>query len=134
MESTPNRSYNMSRIQGKNTKPEVLVRKWLWKEGFRYRLHVKGIPGKPDLVFPGCKKVIFVHGCFWHKHDCKYFQWPKSNADFWKNKILGNVERDRKNYRILQLNSWNYHIVWECELKEDVEMTLRRATEFLLPD
>ena len=107
----------MSRIKGKNTKPEMIVRQWLWQNGYRYRLHRKDLPGKPDIVFAGRRKVIFVHGCFWHKHDCKYFKWPKSNAEFWRRKIEGNVRRDTDNYAALTATGWDYLVVWECEIK-----------------
>lgn len=116
--SPAKRSYNMSRIKGKDTKPEMIVRKWIWKNGYRYRLHHHDLPGKPDIVFPSRKKVIFIHGCFWHKHNCKYFKWPKSNVEFWKQKIEGNVQRDEKNYALLASNGWKHMIVWECETKE----------------
>jgi len=95
----------------------LLVRKWLWSQGYRYRLHRKDLPGKPDIVFARQKKVIFVHGCFWHKHDCHWFKWPKTNEDFWKKKINGNFKRDQKNYHTLIANEWNYFVVWECKLK-----------------
>jgi len=127
--SPEQRSYNMSRIKGKNTKPELLVRKWLWSHSYRYRLHRKDLPGKPDIVFPGRKKVIFVHGCFWHKHNCKYFKWPQTNTDFWKKKINKNVRRDQKNYQALTADGWDYFIIWECELKEklsDVQIELKK--------
>ena len=116
--SPEQRSFNMSCIKGKNTKPEMIVRQWLWRNGYRYRLHRKDLPGKPDIVFAGRKKVIFVHGCFWHKHDCKYFKWPKSNAEFWHQKIEGNVHRDADNCAALTAAGWDYLVVWECELKE----------------
>ncbi len=91
------RSYNMSRIKGKNTKPEMLVRKFLHANGFRYRLHVKNLPGKPDIVLPKYKTVIFVHGCFWHGHEhCKYFVVPKTRTDWWLNKINSNITNDAK--------------------------------------
>ena len=112
------RSYNMSQIKGKNTKPEELVRKYLFSKGFRYRKNDKRLPGSPDIVLPKYKTVIFVNGCFWHGHSgCKYFVWPQSNADFWKSKILRNIERDSENYRALQEMGWNIISVWECELK-----------------
>lgn len=114
------RSYNMSRIRGKDTKPEELVRKYLFSQGFRYRKNDARLPGKPDIVLPKYKTVIFVNGCFWHAHEgCKYFVWPKNNADFWKKKIESNVERDEKNYQLLKNLGWNVLIVWECELKKD---------------
>lgn len=114
----------MSRIQGKNTKPEKMIRQWLWSNGYRYRLHRKDLPGKPDIVFPGRRKVIFVHGCFWHQHSCKYFKWPESNAEFWKNKIEGNVSRDRKNLGNLKDAGWSYLIIWECEIRGKSEKDL----------
>src|SRR3972149_5431133 len=99
--SPEKRSYNMSRIRGRNTKPEILVRKWLWANGYRYRLHRNDLPGKPDIVFPGRRKAIYVHGCFWHRHVCSYFKWPQTNSDFWEDKINGNVRRDQENYEKL---------------------------------
>ena len=116
--SPDQRSFNMSRIKGKNTKPEMIVRQWLWQNGYRYRLHRKDLPGKPDIVFAGRKKVIFINGCFWHKHNCKYFKWPKSNTKFWRQKIEANVRRDVDNYISLNATGWDYMVVWECEIKE----------------
>lgn len=116
--SSEQRSFNMSQIKGKNTKPEMIVRKWLWQNGYRYRLHRKDLPGKPDIVFLGRKKVIFVNGCFWHKHNCKYFKWPKSNVEFWQQKIEGTVRRDADNCNALIAAGWDYIIIWECEIKE----------------
>jgi DNA mismatch endonuclease (patch repair protein) len=106
----------MSRVRSKGTKPEMILRKWLWANGFRFRLHRKDLPGKPDIVFPGRRKVIFVHGCFWHKHDCRQFSWPKTNAVFWKNKIQKNVERDLRNQELLKSLGWRVLVVWECTL------------------
>lgn len=125
------RSYNMSRIKGKNTKPEVLVRKYLFANGFRYRKNDKRLPGSPDIVLSKYKTVIFVNGCFWHGHDgCRYFVWPKSNADFWKEKIYRNIDRDKNNYNKLQEMGWNVILVWECELKKhNIEKTLLSLTE-----
>ena len=112
------RSYNMSQIHGKDTRPEKIVRKYLFSQGFRYRKNVARLPGKPDIVLSKYKTVIFVNGCFWHKHEgCKDFVWPKNNADFWKAKIKGNVERDKRNYKLLDEMGWKVLIVWECELK-----------------
>ena len=117
--SPETRSYNMSRIQGKDTKPEEKVRKYLFSQGFRYRKNDKRLPGKPDIVLPKYKTVIFVNGCFWHKHEgCKYFVWPKTNEDFWRAKILANVSRDQKNMKLLSELGWNVIVIWECELKE----------------
>lgn len=114
------RSYNMSQIHGKDTKPEELVRKYLFSRGFRYRKNDARLPGKPDIVLPKYKTVIFINGCFWHKHEgCKYFVWPKCNAEFWRNKIEANVERDLRQQRALQAMGWKVIIVWECALKGD---------------
>lgn len=113
------RSYNMSRIRSRDTKPEELVRKYLFKRGFRYRKNDTRLPGKPDVVLPKYKTVIFVNGCFWHAHEgCRYFVWPKNNGDFWKAKILGNVERDKKTYSQLEEMGWKVLVIWECELKK----------------
>ncbi len=119
------RSKNMSAIKGKNTKPEVIVRKYLFSKGFRYRINVSQLPGKPDIVLAKYNTVIFVNGCFWHLHEgCKYFVWPKQNGDFWKNKITGNAERDKRNYNALIAAGWKVLIVWECQLKQKREETL----------
>ena len=110
----------MSQIKGKNTKPEELVRRYLFSHGYRYRKNVSTLPGKPDIVLPKYKTCIFVNGCFWHKHEgCKYFVWPKNNAEFWKKKITGNVERDLRQQNELRLLGWNVVVIWECELKKD---------------
>ena len=112
------RSYNMSRIAGKDTKPEELVRKYLFSKGFRYRKNVRKLPGTPDLVLPKYRTVIFVNGCFWHGHEgCKYFVWPKSNAEFWRQKIETNISRDQRKEAQLRDMGWNVMIVWECELR-----------------
>ena len=116
------RSYNMSRIRGKDTKPEELVRKYLFAHGFRYRKNDARLPGKPDIVLPKYKTVIFVNGCFWHGHSgCRYFVWPKNNADFWKEKIQRNITRDENNYVKLQEQGWKVILIWECELKPKVK-------------
>ena len=107
----------MSGIKGKDTKPELQIRHALHKRGFRYRLHVKGIPGKPDLVFPKYKALLQVHGCFWHKHECHMFKWPKSRTEFWKEKINANAVRDRQiDLRLAELD-WRVLTVWECALR-----------------
>ncbi|MCC5907960.1 MAG: DNA mismatch endonuclease Vsr [Balneolaceae bacterium] len=112
------RSYNMSQISGKDTKPEVIVRKFLHANGFRYRLHVKDLPGKPDLVLPKYNSVIFVHGCFWHAHEgCKYFKIPETRTEWWKEKLFGNKERDEENIEDLEQIGWNVLIIWECDLR-----------------
>ena len=119
--SPETRSFNMSQIKGKNTKPEELVRRYLFSHGYRYRKNVSTLPGKPDIVLPKYKTCIFVNGCFWHKHEgCKYFVWPKNNAEFWKKKITGNVDRDLRQQNELRLLGWNVLVIWECELKKDL--------------
>ena len=113
------RSYNMSRIRSANTKPEELVRKYLFAKGFRYRKNLSSLPGKPDIVLPKYKTCIFINGCFWHKHEgCRYFVWPKNNAEFWKAKITRNVQRDTEVYEQLKGLGWDVVIIWECELKK----------------
>lgn len=114
------RSMNMSHIRSKNSKPEELVRKYLFSKGFRYRKNVKMLPGCPDIVLPRYKTVIFVNGCFWHKHDCPRFVWPSTNEEYWRPKIMGNVERDKRNFAELQQLGWTVLTVWECELKKKV--------------
>ena len=109
---------NMSRIRSTNSKPEEIVRKYLFSKGFRYRKNVKKLPGCPDIVLPKYKTVIFVNGCFWHKHDCPRFVWPSSNQDYWIPKIQRNIERDRLNAAELQKKGWHIITVWECELKK----------------
>jgi len=112
------RSFNMSRIKGKDTKPELLVRKFLFANGYRYRLHVKNLPGKPDIVLPKYKTVIFVHGCFWHGHaNCKYYVVPKTNTDWWLQKINGNIAKDAKAVKALKKAGWKIITIWECKLK-----------------
>lgn len=114
------RSYNMSKIRSTNSAPEEKVRKYLFSKGFRYRKNVKSLPGCPDIVLPKYKTVIFVNGCFWHKHDCPRFVWPSSNKEYWEPKIRRNVERDKINIELLQKEGWRVLVVWECELKKKV--------------
>ncbi len=111
------RSRMMSGIKGKNTKPEITIRHKLFALGFRYRLHVRNLPGKPDLVFPKYKAVIFVNGCFWHGHDCHLFKWPTTNTDFWKDKIRKNIRNDSINTEQLLALGWRVFMVWECSIK-----------------
>lgn len=119
--SPETRSFNMSRIHGKDTKPEELVRKYLFFRGFRYRKNDKRLPGKPDIVLPKYRTVIFVNGCFWHMHEnCKDFVMPKSNVDFWTEKLNGNVARDKINREKLVEQGWNVLVIWSCELKRDL--------------
>ncbi|MCT3639109.1 very short patch repair endonuclease [Elizabethkingia anophelis] len=114
------RSFNMSRIKGKDTKPEMLVRKFLFAEGFRYRLHDKKLPGKPDVILPKYKTVIFVNGCFWHGHqNCKYFVVPKTRTEWWLNKINTTIANDKKVVESLQNDGWKTIVIWECELKKE---------------
>lgn len=121
------RSMNMSHIRSKGTKPEEQVQKYLFSKGFRYRKNVKKLPGCPDIVLPKYRAVIFVHGCFWHKHDCPRFVWPSSNKEYWIPKINRNVERDCTNKSKLESLGWRVLIVWECELKKkSFEETMHR--------
>ena len=125
------RSYNMSCIKGKDTKPEEIVRKYLFSQRFRYRKNDKRLPGTPDIVLPKYKTVIFVNGCFWHGHkECKYFVWPKSNEEFWKDKLEKNVTRDKNEQEKIEKMGWHILIVWECQLKKkNKEQTLRELEE-----
>jgi DNA mismatch endonuclease (patch repair protein) len=107
----------MSAIRGKDTKPELQVRRALHAAGFRYRLHAKDLPGTPDLVLPKYKAVVFVHGCFWHQHDCSLFKWPAARANFWRQKLAANVARDRAAYSALRSRDWRIATVWECSMK-----------------
>ncbi|WP_288941708.1 very short patch repair endonuclease [uncultured Roseovarius sp.] len=111
------RSRIMASIHGKNTRPEIAIRSALHQRGFRFRLHRKDLPGKPDLVFTGHNAVLFVHGCFWHGHDCHLFRWPKSRKEFWREKIEKNIERDRLQQVSLTEAGWRIATVWECALR-----------------
>ncbi len=112
----------MSRIRGKDTKIELLVRQYLFSQGFRFRKNDKRYPGKPDIVLPKYKTIIFVNGCFWHMHEnCKNAIIPKNNKDFWKKKLYKNVENDKKNITSLRQSGWNVIVLWECELEKDFE-------------
>ena len=121
------RSKNMAAIKAKNTKPEMLVRRFLHANGYRYKLHDKSLPGKPDIVLPKYKTVIFVHGCYWHGHEnCKYFVVPKTRTQWWLNKINGNIANDAKAAKALKKEGWKVITVWECQLKPaKVERTLQ---------
>ena len=126
------RSMNMSHIRSNNTKPEEKVRKYLFSKGFRYRKNVRNLPGCPDIVLPKYKTVIFVNGCFWHKHDCPRFVWPTSNEEYWIPKITRNVERDQNNYGRLQELGWHVIVIWECQLKNNnTERTMQPVVEAL---
>jgi DNA mismatch endonuclease, patch repair protein len=125
------RSRCMSAITSRNTKPELVVRKLVHAMGFRFRLHVGGLPGRPDLVFPGSRKIVFVHGCFWHRHDCKFGRvQPATNKAFWEHKILSNVQRDERNLLSLRNAGWKVQVIWECETGEHAALA-RRLREFL---
>ena len=116
----------MSQVHSKNTKPEILVRRIIFNEGYRYRLHNKNLPGKPDIVFKRLKKVIFINGCFWHHHkNCKYAGIPKSKKKFWIDKFDKNMERDKKNQKELKKLGWQYLIIWQCELKNLTKLSLK---------
>ena len=119
----------MSHNRAKNTGPEILLRQALWRSGFRYRINVKNLPGRPDIVLPKYRTVIFVHGCFWHGHkDCKNYTVPKTNTEFWVAKVTRNRERDQEVWRKLEAKGWNVIIVWECELKKGrIEETVNRV-------
>ena len=113
------RSENMARVKSKNTNPEIFLRKLLWHKGFRYRVNYKNLPGSPDIYLPKYKTAIFANGCFWHMHEnCKYSSIPKSNYEFWKNKLEGNVKRDKKNYAQLESMGIKVIVVWGCEIKQ----------------
>lgn len=125
------RSERMSRVRSEDTKPEMLVRRVVHGMGYRYRLHVQGLPGRPDLVFPGRGKIIFVHGCFWHRHgSCKNTRWPKSKLDFWKPKLEANNRRDRANEKALRAMGWKVMVLWECQL-QDMAWVSKRIRRFL---
>lgn len=127
------RSQRMSLVRHKDTRPEMVVRRLIHRLGYRYRLHRRDLPGNPDLVFPRLGKVIFVHGCFWHRHpsaDCKLARMPKSRLDFWQAKLEGNRSRDQRNHESLERAGWKVLVVWECELK-DKEQLENIVTRFL---
>jgi len=116
----------MGQIRSKNTKPEKILRSALFKAGYRFRVHKVGLPGKPDIVLPKYKTVIFVHGCFWHYHkNCPEGRIPKSNSEFWEKKLLKNIDRDNKNVHDLEKLGWNVTVIWECELKNDKAISNR---------
>ncbi|MEO6041555.1 MAG: DNA mismatch endonuclease Vsr [Croceibacterium sp.] len=122
----------MAAIKGGNTQPELLIRRFLHAAGLRYRLHVKLMPGKPDLVLSRHRAVIFVHGCFWHQHDCHLFKWPRTRPDFWREKIGRNVENDDKAVTQLLADGWRVATVWECALKGRSKLDFTQAMERLI--
>lgn len=125
----------MSRIKGKNTKPEITIRSLLHHLGYRFRLHRKDLPGSPDIVLPKYRAAIFVNGCFWHFHDnCKNGKIPKTNVEYWENKLKTNVKRDKKNTADLEQAGWRVLVVWECEVKKDIELLSKRICRFIRMD
>lgn len=131
------RSRMMSGIRARNTKPEVLIRSMLHRRGFRFRLHVSNLPGKPDLVFPRYRAVIFVHGCFWHGHDCPLFKWPGTRPEFWREKIGRNQSNDDRTRAALVTAGWRVGIVWECAIRgagKDLDGVVRRLADWLHSD
>ncbi|EOR93028.1 Very-short-patch mismatch repair endonuclease (G-T specific) [Arcticibacter svalbardensis MN12-7] len=127
------RSFNMSKIHSKDTKPELLVRRFLHSNGFRYRLHVKDLPGKPDIVLPKYNSIVFIHGCFWHGHEgCKYYVVPKTRTEWWINKINRNKEIDNSSKQLLNDKGWNVIEIWECSLKRSkIDLTLANLRSLL---
>ena len=128
------RSERMGRVRGKNTTPELIVRRMLHRLGYRYRLHRRDLPGKPDIVFGKRKKVIFVHGCFWHRHNdpaCRLARMPKSKLDFWEPKLTSNAARDARNQNALRSMGWDFLVIWECQLtqREQLENILKNFLE-----
>lgn len=129
------RSWNMSRIKGRNTGPELRLRSLLHRAGFRFRLHAKDLPGRPDIVLPRYRTAIFVHGCFWHRHsNCRYATTPSTNKEFWVEKFSGNVNRDARNRARLEEKGWAVITIWECELKSDAEYVVNRIAHRLRND
>lgn len=127
--SEAHRSWNMSRIKGRNTGPELRLRSLLHRAGFRFRLHVKDLPGKPDIVLPKYRTAIFVHGCFWHRHEgCRNATTPSTRAEFWQEKFDGNVKRDRRNMAALKTAGWAVITVWECDLKADADRIVQQIS------
>jgi len=133
--TTEQRRRNMKNIKGKDTKPEMIIRRGLYRRGYRYRLHRKDLPGKPDIVFSKHKAVIFVNGCFWHKHECHLLRVPETRKEFWIDKLTKNSERDKKNYNKLNSLGWRVLIIWECAIKGrtslPVDTILSRTEKFL---
>lgn len=121
------RSRMMAGIKGKDTRPEVLIRQGLHRRGYRFRLHKKSLPGKPDIVFPCRHAVIMVHGCFWHQHDCHLFKWPSSRQDFWRNKISRNHQKDKETENALLRKGWRVLTVWECAIKGRTRLSIEQV-------
>lgn len=127
--SKQKRSEVMSKIRGKNTKPEMILRSQLFKQGFRFRIHQKDLPGKPDIVLPKYRTAIFVHGCFWHYHkDCREGRIPSTNSKFWNDKLKRNIARDKANIKALRKDKWKVFVIWECEIEKQLEQTMKKLT------
>jgi DNA mismatch endonuclease, patch repair protein len=127
--SEERRSWNMSRIKGRDTGPELRLRSLLHRAGFRFRLHAKDLPGRPDIVLPKYRTAIFVHGCFWHRHEgCRNATTPSTRPEFWQEKFDGNVERDKRNRAALETAGWTVITVWECDLKADADLIVRQLS------
>jgi DNA mismatch endonuclease (patch repair protein) len=125
--SKPERSEVMSRIRGKNTKPEMILRSQLFKKGFRFRVHKKDLPVKPDIVLPKYRTVIFVHGCFWHYHkDCREGRIPSTNSKFWTEKLQRNISKDEANIKALRKDKWKVQVIWECDIEKNLEKTMKK--------
>lgn len=133
--SKKKRSEMMAGIKSKDTKPELKIRSALHQHGYRYKLHDKNLPGKPDLVLPKYNAIIFIHGCFWHLHECHLFKWPSTRPEFWKEKIINNKQRDEKNLQLLKDKGWRILNIWECALKGkcalDFTSTITSISEWL---
>lgn len=130
--SKEERGERMSRVRASDTKPERIVRRILWRLGYRYRLQPRGIPGKPDIVFKGRRKAIFVHGCFWHQHGCSQYRMPKTRLKFWRPKLESNVRRDKENLARLRKEGWKLLVLWECELKvANLGVVTRKLKRFM---
>lgn len=125
------RSQIMASVRSRNTGPELTVRSALHRLGYRFRLHRRDLPGSPDIVFPSKRKVIFVHGCYWHGHGCRWSKLPKTNVEFWRDKIGRNQQRDLSNIRSLTELGWSSHTIWQCELRLDLDLSLAQTVEFL---
>lgn len=131
---TEARSRLMSRVRSKNTRPEMALRRALHAQGYRYRVHRKDLPGSPDIVFPARKRVVFVHGCFWHRHaGCKLSSTPKSNVEFWTRKFEANVARDLRNQRELEQMGWQVFVIWQCQIR-DINRAVKKVSAFLGPE
>ena len=132
--SEKKRSEVMSKIRGKNTKPEMILRSELFKKGYRFRVHRKDLPGNPDIVLPKYHSVIFVHGCFWHYHkNCREGRIPSSNYEFWKEKLQRNIKKDADNIKALRKEDWKVFVIWECEIEKKIEITIRNLIKSIEP-